>query len=113
MDRAAIQMSQRKGQPNSTRTCIVLAMVLFGLMSIGYLLSRRADNKIESDGEEIYARIIRIYQMRSRGTYFKYEYFVNGKKYIGDEQLSGDLEIGDTVKIRYSREDPELSKMVE
>lgn len=54
-----------------------------------------------------------VYELRSRGRYINYEFYVEKEKFKGSQKVDDRLlEIGEKYRVLYSKEKPKFNKML-
>lgn len=93
----------------------VQLILLVGLISLGVFASLFEQNKLNECAKEIRGIIVDKYEIRNRGYFIKYKYYVENQEYYSSESLDSDVEvnalnIGDSLKILISCDDASISE---
>ena len=100
--------------PFKYRIALIFLIVVF---TLGIGTSIRDRRQLKECHNKQQAKVIDLYTLKKRGGFMKYTYQVAGKTYRTTESLKGeirinDLTLGDTLIIKVSCRDPNVSKAI-
>ncbi len=88
---------------------------VIGVISYGFYLSKKETALLRSCSRESKAIVIDKYRVRKKGYRLRYNYMVNGIKYSTTEVIRREqrdsFAVGDTILIKYSCEDNNVSSI--
>ena len=95
----------------------ILLILLISLLLFGFISSRLKKKKLNQCSIDKKAVVIDRYHVRKQNYSVRYEYLINGNNYIMSESFKTKLALdtlglGDTVVIKVSCEDPNISQII-
>ncbi|MFT6019693.1 MAG: hypothetical protein ACJATF_003529 [Flavobacteriales bacterium] len=100
------------------RSSYIQLIFLITIFTIGFFWSKKSKRLLGECSIETTAYVIDKYKISKRGWFMKYKYKVNDNEYKSSESIKGKkaitaINVGNTIKIRYSCEDTSISKYIE
>jgi hypothetical protein len=102
----------KKTDNSSNRIAYLIGIGMLVLIGTGYFLSKGNDRELDEFGVLTEGVVTQIQHRINRGEFVQYEYFVNSKKYTYQQQIEGEVKIGDKFGVIYSSKNPEKSKIL-
>ena len=92
-----------------------MLLFLIGILGFGFYISKKHIKMLEECSKESIAIVLSKYNKPKKNNTLKYSYLVQGKTYITNESIDDEyfnyFEIGDSILILYSCEDPNVSTL--
>jgi len=94
----------------------ILLFLTISLIVGGIIITNCENNLLETCSKEGKAVVVKKYKMRKKGYSILYIYVVNQKEYKTSESIKRSevkyINIGDTLRIKYSCQDPNVSRYI-
>ena len=103
---------KKKSENSSNRIVYFIGIGMLAFIATGYFLSKGNDKELDAFGVQTEGVVIQISHRINRGEFVRYEYVVNGEKYTYDQQIEGEVKVGERFKVIYSSKNPEKSKIL-
>jgi hypothetical protein len=94
---------------------LLLLFFVIGLIGYGFYISKKENDLLKSCSFKSEAIVVDKYRLRKKGYTIKYQYKVKGERYSTSETIKDSLKdffsIGDTILIKYSCKDYNVSSI--
>lgn len=95
---------------------LILLLIIIGLITTGKILADKKTKSLDNCNKEVKGLITEKDHRINRGDYFHYEFKIGNKKYKGTQDTIGlweKMDVGDSVVIEYSCDNPDYHRIKE